>query len=499
MPTGPNRLGTTGRAVPGLWVCTAAVVLAVPSSSRASEVRAQSRTIGEAYMVRMPGPQGQLVGRRRLSQYVNLGVYELLPPREPDELRRAAEDGQLQIVSSMRLRHDFGSFVQSARGDGRALLASLDDRQIDLLFGYLEGRRLGGWVDFKAGRQFEMSGLDFYAFDGGWVRVATPAHIAVEAFGGLQVDGTSLFGFPTFELDGTQGTSADDSMSPMVGAAFSLDAVKFADARFAYRRTWSPESINGDIADVDRVPGVGTVVDQEIVSASVMLRLAKERLSPFAAARYNLGTSRLDDLSAGVWWSITDIHSVRAQYLRTIPAFDLDSIWNVFASEPFEDVRVTYQVQTSPHWAVYGRFQGRFFGADATAALGTEPEDETVFGGGGGAGTIYRRRRFGMRADFYGLGGEGGTRVGGSIDTRTHVWYDRLALDARFYGLYYDDDLQPDRTGYSVALQAGLNAKLAHGIYLNVIGEELFTPFLDHSFRVFGMFSFDWAFRVGQR
>ena len=465
----------------------------------ASEIRAQSRTVGEAYMVRMPGPQGQLLGRRRLSQYVNLGVFELLPPRRPDELRRHPDDGQLQIVSSLRLRHDFGSFVRNAQGDARRLVAILDDRQIDLLYGYLEGRRLGGWVDFRAGRQFELSGLDFYAFDGGWVRVATPAHIAVEAFGGLQVDGTAVFGFPTFELDGTQGTSADDSMSPMVGAAFSLDAVKFADARFAYRRTWSPASINGDIADVQDGPAVGTVVDQELISATVALRLAKQRVSPFAAARYNLGTARLDDLSAGISWAITDIHSVRAQYLRTIPAFDLDSIWNAFAIEPFEDVRLVYQVRPGPRWTLYGRFQGRIFRAEETASLGSEPDDAVSFGGGGGAGAAYRRRRFAMRLDGYGLGGRGGVRVGGSVDTRTHVWYDRLALDGRVYALYFDDEIQEEREGYSVALQVGTNVRLAHGIYLNLMAEELFTPLLDHSFRVFGMFSFDWAFRVGQR
>lgn len=458
-----------------------------------------SRTIGEGYMVRMPGPEGALVGRRRLAQYVNLGVFSILPPREPGQLRRDPKDGQLQIVSSMRLRHDFGTFTRRSTGDARRLLESLDGRQIDLLYGYFEGQNIARWIDFRAGRQFEMSGLDFYAFDGGWVRARTPAHIAVEAFAGQQVDGTALFGFPTFELDGTQGTPADASSSPMVGAGFSLSDVEFADARFAYRRTWSPAAVNRSVSDVSGSAGVGTVVDQEFVSASLALRLVDGRLSPFSAARYNLGTSRLDDLSAGVSWAMTDIHFIRALYLRTIPSFDLDSIFNVFAVEPFEDVRFVYEVRPSDKWRIYGRFQGRIFRADDTAELDTAPESTTTFGGGGGAGASYQRRRFAMRLDGFGLGGEGGVRAGGSLDTRTHVLWDRIAIDGRAYGLYYRDERTQARRGYSLALQAGTNVHLAHGIYLNVLGEQLFTPFYRTAFRAFGSLSFDWAWRMGQR
>jgi len=480
------------------WVVGVALAV-VSTTTQASEVRMTTRSVGEGYMVRLPGEQGQLVGRRRLAQYVGLGVYGILPPREPDQLQRDPKDGQLQVVASMRLRHDFGTFTRRASGTAQDLIQSLDGRQIDLLYGYFEGRAVARFFDFKVGRQFEMSGLDFYAFDGGWIRANTPAHVAVEAFGGQQVDGTALFGFPTFELDGTQGTPADKSHSPMVGAAFSLSDIKFADARFAYRRTWSPASINDDIPDVGGSGGVGTVVDQEFISASVALRLAKGKLAPFGSGRYNLGVSRLDDLSAGVWWALTDMHTLRAYYLRTIPSFDLDSIFNVFSLEPFEDVRVVYQVRTGPRWTVYSRFQGRFFHASPTADSGLMPAERVAFGGGGGGGAELRMRRFGMRLDGYGLGGQGGVRAGGSIDTRTHVLYDRIAIDARSYGLYYKDEVNQAREGYSLSLQAGTNVRLGHGVYLNLMAEELFTPYTRAAFRAFGMLNVDWAFRVGQR
>jgi hypothetical protein len=465
----------------------------------AAEVRTVARTVGEGYMVRVPGPQAQLLSRRRLVQYVNLGVYDLLPPRDPGQLRRDVEDGQLRVVSSMRLRHDFGTMTRRAVGQSADLLESLDGRQIDLLFGYLEGDNLGGWIDFRAGRQFEMSGLDFYVFDGGWLRARTPAYIAAEVFGGLTVDGSAAFGFPTFELDGTQGTGADNVSSPIAGGAFAATGVRWLDARFAYRRTWTPASQGRDLVDSDGTLGLRPAVDQEIISATAALRLAKGKFSPFVASRYNLGTARLDDLTAGVMWNFTELHSIRAQYLRTIPAFDLDSIFNVFSVTPFEDIRVVYQVKPGPRWTVHTRFQGRIFRAETTDELGTEPADATTFGGGGGAGAAYRQRRFSLRLDGFGLGGQGGTRAGGSVDARTHLVYDRFALDTRGFALYYRDDIDVDRRGYSLALQAGGNLRLTHGIYLNVVGEQLFSTFYQTAFRALGTLSVDWNFRGGRR
>lgn len=483
------------------WIRTAAVLLACGWGTEASatEVRTISRTIGEGYMVRVPGPEGTLLSRRRLVQYVGVGVYRILPPKQRDQAFRDPEDGQLRVVTSMRLRHDFGTFTRRATGSAGELLQTIDGRQIDLLYGYLEGERLGGWVDVRAGRQYEMSGLDFYAFDGGWVRARTPAKFAVEAFGGFSVDGTAVFGFPTFELDGTQGTGADRVSSPTVGGALSLADIPWIDARLAYRRTFTPASMGGELVDSDGTRGLSAAVDQEIVSATSHLRLAKGRLSPFVASRFNLGTARLDDLSAGVWWSVTEIHSLRAQYLRTIPAFDLDSIFNVFSVTPFEDVRAVYQVRPSDRWTLHGRFQGRIFRAETTEELGTEPEQPVTFGGGGGGGAAYRIRRFGLRGDAFGLGGEGGVRAGANLDARTDVWWDRVAIDTRAFFVYYRDELDAARRGYSMAMQLGTNVRLGHGMYLNVVGESLFSPFYRQALRAFAVLTMDWNFRAGTR
>lgn len=471
-------------------------IAAAPDVAAATEVRAVARTLGEGYMVQVPGPEGQLLSRRRLVQYVNLGVYELLPPKAADERRRAWEDGQLRIVTSMRLRHDFGSYVRPGDDTAARLVGSIDGRQIDVMFAYLEGENLGNRVDFKLGRQFEFSGLDWYAFDGAWARVRIPAHIALEAFGGLQVDGTAVFGLPTFELDGTQGTAADRAFSPMAGAGVSLWGLKWIDARVAYRRTFTPAALNRKIVDDDGSLGLPSGVDQEVVSASFAGNFAGGRVSPYGALRMNLGTGRLDDVTAGLQLAFTPQHLLRALYIRTLPIFDLDSIFNVFALTPFEDGRLVFEVRPRPRITLQARGQMRFFRSETTAALASAPPKTLQIGAGGGASAAYRGRRFSGRFDGFGLGGEGGTRAGGSLDTRTMVWWDRLALDARIYGVYYRDEATAARRGYSVALQLGINAQLWRGIHLAVLGEEMFTTFYSQAFRLFGALTADWSFRV---
>lgn len=463
-------------------------------------MRVVSRTMGEGYMVKAPGQDGAVLRRRRLVQYVNMDVLELLPPKDPRKFRRDPEDGQLSIVSSLRLRHDFGDYRSGAVGDTRSLVQTLDGRQVDLLYAYVQGRRLGGWVDFRAGRQFEMTGLDFYAFDGGWVRVQTPAHFAVEGFSGLMVRGRDVLGYPSFELDGTWGTLADQALSPMAGAAVSTADLKWVDARLGYRRTFSPSAINEDLDDPERGP-FQSGIDQEVVSAAVSLNFVEGKLHPHAAARVNLGTARLDDLVVGIDWQLTEIHHLRANYLRTIPAFDLDSIFNVFAITPFEDVRLAYQVKVGPLWTLAARGQMRLF-RNETTTLGQDPTADVRFGGGGGAGAVLRTHRFMLRADLYGLGGEGGEQLGGSIDTRTWVLWQRLGIDLRAYGLAYRDDIGsglPERKGWSVALQTGGNVRLWKNVHLNLVAEPMISSLWRAHFRTLAIFSADWSFRVGRR
>ncbi len=465
-----------------------------------------SRTIGEGYVVVAPGPEARLLRRRRLVQYINLGVYELLPPREVDQWRRDPEDGQLEIVASMRLRQEFGNFLAGAGPDSGPVLQSIDGRQIDLMYGYVQGRRIGGFFDFRAGRQFESSGLDWYAFDGGWARANTPAHLAVEVFGGLQVNAAHVFGWPTFALDGTSGREpADRAGSPMIGAAISVIELPWIHARVAYRRTFTPAGINRNILEPTGSPdgsvneGVQAGVDQELVSATLNMNLAKGVFTPFAALRFNLGTLRVDDSSVGFGVAVSDRHAIRAQYLRTIPSFDLDSIFNVFNLQPFEDIRLSYQVRAGDRLTLLARGSMRMFHNDPPDALGVAPPRAISVGPGGALAALWQQKRFALRADAYAQGGEGGLRAGGSLDGQVRVLYDRIGIDLRSYFNRYADDQVPDREGYGVSFQAGADFKLWDGVHVTLLAEELLSTSVTHAFRGLATLSVDWSFRVGRR
>ncbi|EDM74795.1 hypothetical protein PPSIR1_11070 [Plesiocystis pacifica SIR-1] len=487
--------------------------------AEAAEVRVGSRTIGEGYVVMAPAASGEgevrLLRRRRLVQYVNLGVYELLPPKQADQWRREPKDGQIEVVASMRVRHDFGDFrrfASSAPGASGPLLQSLDGRQVDLLYGYVQGREIGGFFDFRAGRQFETSGLDWFAFDGGWARVDTPANLSIEAFGGLAVNGNDVFGWPTWQLDGTAGTpqpglgrDMDIARSPMLGAALASSGLRRVHARVAYRRTFTPGADTGALnrglveptgeADGSAQP-LTTAVDQEFVSAQLDLPLFDGVFTPFAAARYNLGTSRLDDLSAGLDLAVSDRHRVRAQYLRTIPSFDLDSIFNLFALQPLEDVRLSYQVRAGGGWTLQGRGRVRVFRSELAEDEAAARTRALALGWGASLSALWRRHRFAARVDGFAQGGEGGTVAGGSLDGQVRVAHDRVGLDLRTYASGYGDET---RQGWAVAVQAGADAQVWRGVHVTLLAEEMVTPYLRHAFRGLAMLGFDWSMRGGGR
>ena len=492
------------------WAGAWAWAWLLPGAASASQVRVGARTIGEGYVIVAPaldpseGPR--LLRRTRLVQYVNLGVYELLPPREVDQWRREDEDGQLEIVASMRLRHDFGEFARGAGLDSGPVLRSVDGRQIDLMYGYLQGRRLGNFFDFRLGRQFEQSGLDWYVFDGGWTRVDTPAHLAVEVFGGLQVNPAHVFGWPTFALDGTSGDEPSDRAgSPMVGTALAVSGLRWLSARVAYRRTFTPSGINRNILEPTGAPdgsvreGVSSGTDQEVVSATLHMSLAKGVVTPFAAARYNIGTVRLDNLTAGLALAVSDRHAIRAQYLRTIPSFDLDSIFNLFSIQPFEDVRLSYQVRAGGGWTLLGRGSARILRNQQTGNLMVDPEAPIRLGWGGAFAALWQHQRLALRTDVLAQGGEGGLRAGGSVDGQVRVLNDRIGIDLRAYFTRYVDDQSPARDGYALAFQAGADFELWDGIHLTLLAEEMVTPFVVHAFRGLASLAFDWDFRAGRR
>jgi len=91
----------------------------------------------------------------------------------------------------MRYDADYGA--EASEADPRVadrFRARLLAWPVDLMYAYVEGKRfVKGLVGFKIGRQYVTDSLGWWSFDGGLVRLTTPLFVAVEGYGGLEVRG----------------------------------------------------------------------------------------------------------------------------------------------------------------------------------------------------------------------------------------------------------------------------------------------------------------------
>jgi hypothetical protein len=228
------------------------------------------------------------------------------------------------------------------------------------------------------------------------------------------------------------------------------------------------------------------------------LRLARGRVVPHGALRFDLAGLRVSDFTVGVDLAVSEHHLVRALVMRTVPLFDLDSIFSVFAIEPVEEGRLSVEVRANERWTLGARGQLRTFRAGTTAG-GTSPRDIVSLGGGGGLSAIRRGRHTTLRVDGSGVGGVGGLRAGASADLRAWVLRDRLALDGRLWAHTWRSDVDQRHEGWAAAAQAGVDLRLVHGIHLALLTEAITGTRVDVGFRALGVVAVDFTTRTGLR
>jgi hypothetical protein len=279
------------RVLAGAIACS----LAIPSLGWGYDFAIDVRTIGQGYQVRGYAPDGgnQLLSRRRLTQYLNLNVFDIEPARWKDP---TGGRNNLFVDVSLRFDSDFGGYLLGRpRGDDE--IRELKQNQVDVLYAFVGGRGVAGRLDFQLGRQVHFDLVDFYSFDGGDAIVRVHGPLAVEAFAGTEVRGELPLASPVFELDGTSAGSRDPAtrpnqarqLRPLAGGALALygdGAGPFA-ARLAYRRSWS--------ATADRLPGepASGVNDEKLaLTGSAAWR---DRVFATFGVRYNLLVAAFDD------------------------------------------------------------------------------------------------------------------------------------------------------------------------------------------------------------
>jgi hypothetical protein len=374
-----------------------AVALA-PAAARATEFEVNADTALQGYQV--TSPWGDVIlDRRRFLQTLGLAVYNLQGQYRPGE-------AAYSIVVAVRVDADFGvnarlpasqgggeTNYHTASGDGVRFIPGLQVAPVDLMYGYVEGRNIGhGIFGFRLGRQYMTDVLGWWSFDGGLVRLTTPAYFQVEAYGGLEQRGGLPLSSSRFERQGVWrgshsnfSTGADSpnvtdypsflqaAPAPAFGVAVESTGASWVHGRFSYRHVFN----TGD-ATTTQFPDPGFAGYHQISG----VRTSSERLG-FAA---DLTKSNLGTLKGGFTYDVyTQIFSgyfanaeaylgkrvtIGADADYFVPTFDADSIWNWFTHGPITTVSGRIAVKATKHFDITASGGTRLWWVEGNPAPG---------------------------------------------------------------------------------------------------------------------------------
>ena len=468
------------------------VMCGAAAPARAYDFTIDLRTIGQGYTVRGFAPDGsnELLARRRLTQYLDLNVADI----GPDAWH--GDDGGRNIIyfdASLRFDSDFGGYTTGAP-TGPAAIPEVKQSELDILYAFLGGRNVGGHVDFQLGRQIHFDLIDFYAFDGADVLFHVTRRFGVEAFSGTEVRGTLPLSSPIYELDGTSAGSRDpatrpdqnSAIEPLVGAALVAGQANGPwSARLSFREAWSETA--------DRQPGEPASGVNEEVAALTATAAWGDRIFVSGGLRYNILFAEFDDEQLAVRLKLTARQWLTLEHDYLAPTFDGDSIWNIFSTGAYRDLRASYEIGFADGFKAYARGFARFYLTtdDEVATVGPYAGQDVGadapggrFAGGGSLGGSWRSTRAMVRADGYWDDGYGGRKVG--VDATARMQIRRpIELEGRLTGYAWHTDLDPTPNGGGVVvgIQAGSRFQLGEGVMLHLLIEDNVGTYYESQFR----------------
>lgn len=346
---------------------SAALTALVGSSgaARAADFEVQADTAAQTYQV--TSPWGDIVlDRRRLMQTLGLSVYSLQGKYEPGK-------PDFGVTMKLRLNADFGidenhegeppGSESSFDGSGRRYVPGLEVAPLDLMYAYVEGRNLaGGWLGFRAGRQYVTDVLGWWSFDGGLVRVTTPFFVQAELYAGLEQRGGLVLSTGRFERNGIWrgshagfGTEAGQPSvtdypsyqyaqpAPAFGVALESAGPTWIHGRVSYRRVYNVGASITQQFPAPADPGVAggyAAVSGARISSDRLGYAADVNLAAGAPVRapigvkggfaYDLYANTVGNAFGGIEAYIGKSATIGADVDYYLPTFDADSIWNWF-------------------------------------------------------------------------------------------------------------------------------------------------------------------------
>jgi hypothetical protein len=463
--------------------------LLAPCLARATDAEVTSDIAAQFYDVRSPTGETVLM-RRRVMATLGVGEYNLLNARPGD-----AKAGELNFRARLRYDADYGIGVAETRASQpQSFVPGLAQGAVDLMYGYLEGRRLlGGWLGFRLGRQYLTDVLGWWSFDGAEASVTTPYYLRAEVYGGLEQRGGLAISSPRFEGDGVwrgNRLGYDPALypafqpvniAPALGVALESTGVTWIHGRLTYRRVNNTASSNTTEFASGLYPP--SSVNQWRISSEKIGYAIDASLAKLGGVKggivYDLYRSEITSAYASLDVYAGQKVTLSADYDYYVPSFDGDSIWNFFAGEPRSDVGLRGNVDVSDRLSLAANAHARMFtvqtapfdpGGMQTYSPSTNcispgptntcgivyPSNGHPFDEGGNVSARWRtgETRIALRGsgDF----GDEGDRVGADVSGE-HIFETRYVASGRVGAWQWKDKLRPDRatTSAQYVLAAG--------------------------------------------
>lgn len=409
---------------------------------------------------------GQAVPSFRLAQWASLGSRPLAGDR-------------VRVV--LNFRYDLDT---SATPREVAAFPLLGFHRFSLLTGYLEVDATRD-LSLRLGRQLHADLADFLAFDGARLAWALPLPLTVELYGGVR----SSVGTPAgqiasslYELDGVATLTG---LQPVVGATlrWTGDLLTRRRASLGYRHSWRTTEADRAL-DPSLPQGLATTAEELVGSAEG--DAGPVHLSGGFA--YSLAVGRLMRARAALTRDFGESVTGGLEYQRYEPTFALDSIWNFFSSQPFDELGATASWRPGSELRLEGRLFGRLFRALTEDRLGgaylSSPGVMPALGARVGGVYLAAATMFDSWLSWQ--DGAGGRRILLDSGVR-HTLLDALELFSRVTLLTFQNDLAPDRSGPALGLVAGATWRLPAGAGLSLLLEENLNAFASPVPRVMAM------------
>jgi hypothetical protein len=265
-------------------------------------------------------------------------------------------------------------------------------------------------------------------------------------------------------------------------------------ARLSFREIWS--------ATANQQPGEpSSGINQEVVSLTATAAWGN-RVFLTGGVRYNVLFDELDDEQLALRVKLTPRQWLTLEHDFLAPTFDGDSIWNIFSTGAYRDLRASYEIALPRGVKAYARGFARFYLAtdDEIAPPGTPYAGQDVgaeapggrFAAGGSLGAAWRNARGMLRADAYWDDGYGGRKAGVDATTRVKV-RDPIELEGRLTGYTWRNDVQPapNSSGVVFGAEAGGRFRLGQGVHLHLLVEDNVGTYYESQFRGLAMLELD--------